>query len=50
MINATRGHGTMSKDFLSVLDLEPDDLARLLDLAAQLKADRRLGRQAPTAW
>src|SRR2546428_8013105 len=49
MINATRGYGTMSKDFLSILDLEADDLARLLDLAAQLKADRRLGRQAPTA-
>src|SRR3989442_3231992 len=49
MINATRGYGAMSKDFLSILDLEADDLARLLDLAAQLKADRRLGRQAPTA-
>src|SRR5262249_17844865 len=49
MINATRGYGTMSKDFLSILDLEADDLVRLLDLAARLKADRRLGRQAPTA-
>src|SRR2546422_1018102 len=48
MINATRGYGAMSKDFLSILDLEADDLARLLDLAAQLKADRRLGRHAPT--
>jgi ornithine carbamoyltransferase len=49
MINATRGYGTMSKDFLSILDLEADDLVRLLDLAGQLKAERRLGRQAPTA-
>lgn len=49
MINVTGYYGTMSKDFLSVLDLEADDLVRLLDLAAQLKADRRLGRQAPTA-
>src|SRR5882672_10315021 len=38
-----------AKDFLSVLDLSATDLARLLDLAQQLKADRRLGRQAPTA-
>jgi ornithine carbamoyltransferase len=37
------------KDFLSVLDLEPVDLERCLHLAAQLKADRGLGRQAPTA-
>jgi ornithine carbamoyltransferase len=37
------------KDFLSVLDLEPADLERCLDLAAQVKADRSLGRQAPTA-
>ena len=49
MINATRGYGTMSKDFLSILDLEADDLVRLLDLAGQLKAERGLGRQAPTA-
>jgi len=39
----------MSKDFLSVLDLSSTDLVRLLDLARQMKADRRLGRQAPTA-
>lgn len=37
------------KDFLSVLDFEPVDLERCLDLAAQVKADRSLGRQAPTA-
>jgi ornithine carbamoyltransferase len=37
------------KDFLSVLDLEPADLERCLDLAGQLKADRPLGPEAPTA-
>jgi ornithine carbamoyltransferase len=38
------------KDFLSVLDLGgPAALARLLDLAVQLKADRHLGLTAPTA-
>ena len=40
---------TLVKDFLSVLDLSAADLARLLDLAQQLKADRRLGFKAPTA-
>jgi ornithine carbamoyltransferase len=39
----------VSKDFLSVLDLSSADLARLLDLSRELKRDRRLGRQAPTA-
>jgi ornithine carbamoyltransferase len=37
------------KDFLSVLDFEPDDLERCLDLAAQVKADRGLGPDAPTS-
>ena len=37
------------KDFLSVLDLDPTELDRCLDLSAQIKADRALGRQAPTA-
>jgi ornithine carbamoyltransferase len=37
------------KDFLSVLDFEPPALEHCLDLAAQVKADRSLGRQAPTA-
>jgi ornithine carbamoyltransferase len=37
------------KDFLSILDFEGPDLDRCLDLAAQIKADRSLGRQAPTA-
>jgi len=39
----------MAKDFLSVLDLSAGEVARLLDIARQMKADRRLGRQAPTA-
>src|SRR5262245_21408970 len=39
----------MAKDFLSVLDLAADDVVRLLQLARQMKADRRLGRRAPTA-
>jgi len=38
-----------AKDFLSILDLTPVDLERLLTTAAQMKADRRVGRQsAPT--
>ncbi|MEQ1870242.1 MAG: ornithine carbamoyltransferase [Vicinamibacterales bacterium] len=37
------------KDFLSILDFEGPELDRCLDLAAQIKADRSLGRQAPTA-
>jgi ornithine carbamoyltransferase len=37
------------KDFLSILDLPPADLIRLLDMAAEMKATRRLGRQAPAA-
>src|ERR1700731_1916413 len=37
------------KNFLSVLDLDPADLERCLQLAAQVKADRSLGREAPTA-
>jgi ornithine carbamoyltransferase len=37
------------KDFLSILDFDPADLDRCLQIAAQLKADRSLGHQAPTA-
>src|SRR5262245_13076466 len=37
------------KDFLSVLDLDPIELDRCLDVSAQVKADRSLGRLAPTA-
>ncbi len=37
------------RNFLSVLDLDPADLDRCLQLSAQMKADRSLGREAPTA-
>ncbi len=37
------------KDFLSVLDFDGAELDRCLDLAMQIKADRGLGRQAPSA-
>jgi len=40
---------TTPKDFLSVLNFDSADLDRTLQLAARLKADRPLGRQAPTA-
>ena len=40
---------TRRKDFLSVLDFDAADLERCLQLAAQVKADRSLGRHAPTA-
>ncbi len=43
------GPGTMSKDFLSLLDLDRVELVHLLDLATQLKRERVLGRRAPTA-
>jgi ornithine carbamoyltransferase len=36
-----------ARDFLSILDLPDGDLIRLLDAAAQMKADRPLGRRAP---
>jgi len=39
----------MRKDFLSILDLDAADLDRCLALAAQIKADRALGPDAPTA-
>jgi ornithine carbamoyltransferase len=39
----------MFKDFLSLLDFDASDLERCLDLSAQVKADRSLRRQAPTA-
>ena len=38
-----------AKDFLSILDLGPIDLDRLLALAAEMKAHRRLRQRAPTA-
>ena len=39
----------LAKDFLSVLNLAPADLERLLSLAAEVKAQRHLGPRAPTA-
>ena len=43
------GPATPARSFLSILDLSHDELARLLDLATQVKSDRPLGRLAPTA-
>jgi ornithine carbamoyltransferase len=40
---------TKRKNFLSVLDFDAADLELCLQLAAQVKADRSLGRHAPTA-
>ena len=40
---------TPAKDFLSILDLPSRDLTRLIDLAVQMKAERRFADQAPTA-
>ena len=37
------------KDFLSILDVDATDLERCLQLSARLKAERSLGRHAPTA-
>ena len=37
------------KDFLSILDFDATDLERCLQLSARLKAERSLGRQAPTS-
>jgi ornithine carbamoyltransferase len=48
-MNPSAPPATLAKDFLSILDLSTDDLVRLLDLASQLKSERRLGDQAPTA-
>jgi ornithine carbamoyltransferase len=49
MIQMTDYSGTMSKDFLSILDLDHADLVRLLDLSLQVKKERPLGRKASTA-
>ncbi len=37
------------QNFLSILDLDPDRIARTLDLAAKLKRERVKGMKAPTA-
>src|SRR5262245_28123649 len=45
----THSVATRRKDFLSILDFDPADLERVVELGARLKADRALGTQAPTA-
>ena len=45
----SRGLTETKKDFLSILDVEPQALERWLELAARLKQERRLRRRAPTA-
>ena len=42
------GATSTRKDFLSILDFDATDLERCLQLSARLKAERPLGRQAPT--
>lgn len=37
------------RHFLSILDFNPDELRRTLELGLRMKAERRLGRGAPTA-
>ena len=49
MMDTIHPPAAKAKDFLSILDLDHLALERLLDLALQMKADRRLGPQAPTA-
>jgi ornithine carbamoyltransferase len=39
----------VTRNFLSVLDLTPDELRRAIELAAQIKRDRGAGAKAPTA-
>ena len=48
-MNPAAPPATPVRSFLSILDLTREDLNRLLDLAAQVKSDRPLGRRAPTA-
>ena len=48
-MNPSAPPATPVKDFLSILDLSNRDLTRLIDLAAQMKAERRLADQAPTS-
>jgi ornithine carbamoyltransferase len=40
---------SLAKDFLSIVDIGPLDLDRLLAVAAELKRDRPMGVNAPTA-
>jgi ornithine carbamoyltransferase len=48
-MNTSLPPASLAKDFLSIVDLGAPDLDRLLALAAELKAHRRLGIGAPTA-
>ncbi len=45
----TSAPARFAKDFLSILDLSSPELDRLLSIAGQMKADRRLGPRAPSA-
>ena len=47
--NFTTPMTSSRKDFLSVLNFDPPELERCLDLSMQVKADRMLGPDAPTA-
>ncbi len=48
--DTARARGSLEgRCYLSVLDFQPDDLEHNLALAASLKRDRRLGREAATA-
>jgi ornithine carbamoyltransferase len=49
MIEMTGYPSTACRHFLSILDLERDDLLRLLERALQMKKERELGRKASTA-
>jgi ornithine carbamoyltransferase len=48
-VNPAAAPAVPAKDFLSILDLQTGGLQRLLDMAVQLKAERALVDQAPTA-
>ena len=48
-MNPAAAPAVPAKDFLSILDLQTGGLQRLLDMAVQLKAERALADQAPTA-
>jgi len=48
-MNPAAAPAAPAKDFLSILDLHPGGLLRLLDLAEQLKTERPLANHAPTA-
>jgi ornithine carbamoyltransferase len=43
------GPKLQAKDLLSILDLSPDELQQLVELASRLKRERTLGLRAPTS-